>query len=375
LNYFKDFIPLYSEYECFYTRNLYMRIRNNFNRPICSVPGAHIDVMERISDDFNWTYTFTGRSRTVINTGSYNYLGFAENNSKCAHDSIQTIRDYSCATSSTRQEFGTLKIHQKLESLVAQYLGVEDSIAFGMGFATNSTNIACLAGKGSLIISDELNHASLVLGARLTGASVMKFKHNDTDDLEKVLKTAIINGQTKTGRPWKKILILVEGIYSMEGSIVHLPKIIELKKKYKAYLYLDEAHSIGALGPTGRGVVEYWNCNPLDVDVLMGTFTKSFGSAGGYIAGTHQLIHHIREHSHSTAYASAMSPPIAQQIITSLSIIMNLENPGEGERRIKQLASNSHYFRKKLMEMGFIVYGNNDSPVVPLMLYMPAKIA
>ena len=160
----------------------------------------------------------------------------------------------------------------------------------------------------------------------------------------------------------------------MEGSIVNLPKIIELKKKYKAYLYLDEAHSIGALGTHGRGVTDYWNCNPKDVDVLMGTFTKSFGSAGGYIAGTSKLINHIRNCSHANCYASSMSPPIAQQILSSLRIIMGKEDSLDGQKRIKQLAWNSHYFREKLVKMGFIVYGNNDSPVVPLMIYMPAKI-
>ena len=161
---------------------------------------------------------------------------------------------------------------------------------------------------------------------------------------------------------------------SMEGSIINLPKVIEIKKKYKAYLYLDEAHSIGALGKSGRGVVDYWGCNVKDVDIMMGTFTKSFGSCGGYIAGTKKLINHIRSLSHANCYASAMSPPIAQQIISTIKIIMGKDRGDEGKKRIEQLAWNSHYFRKRLVEMGFIVYGNNDSPVVPLMLYMPAKI-
>jgi serine palmitoyltransferase len=164
-------------------------------------------------------------------------------------------------------------------------------------------------------------------------------------------------------------------LFSMEGSIVRLPEIIALKKKYKAYLYLDEAHSIGAIGPTGRGVVDYWKCDPLDVDILMGTFTKSFGSAGGYIAGKKNLIDHIKMSSHANAYASSVSPPVCWQIIQSLEIIMGLDGTMEGERRIKQLAENAKYFRDKLIKMGFIVYGNNSSPVVPVMLYMPSKIA
>lgn len=371
-----DFVPLFSEYECFYTRNLYTRIRDCFNRPICSVPGATIDIMERVSDDYNWTFKKSGKKIPALNLGSYNYLGFAENTGKCASDSIDALKKYSVASCSSRQEVGTMKIHKELEELVAEFLNLDSAIVFGMGFATNATNIPNLVGKGCLIVSDELNHVSLVLGSRLSGATIKVFKHNDMKDLENVLKESIVNGQNKTHRPWKKILIIVEGIYSMEGSIVNLPKIVELKKKYKAYVYLDEAHSIGALGKTGRGVTDYWNVNTKDIDVMMGTFTKSFGSAGGYIAGNKQLIDHIRTKSHANCYASSMSPPIAQQIMSSLRTIMGKleENTNDGQKRISQLAWNSHYFRERLVKMGFIVYGNNDSPVVPLMLYMPAKI-
>ena len=369
-----DFVPLYSEYECFYTRNMYTRIRDCFNRPICSLPGAEIDLMERVSDDYNWTFKHSGRKIRVLNMGSYNYLGFAENNGRCAHESIEAIRQNGIASCSPRQEIGSLKIQNELEDRLARFLGVESSIVFGMGFATNATNIPNLVGKGCLILSDELNHASLVLGSRLSGATIKVFKHNDVEDLEKILKEAIISGQMRTHRPWKKILIVVEGIYSMEGSIIRLPEIIALKKKYKAYLYLDEAHSIGALGPNGRGVVDYWGCDPKDIDILMGTFTKSFGSCGGYIAGPKKLIDHVRMQSYANCYASSMSPAIAQQIISSLTIINGDDGTDEGKKRINQLAWNSHYFRERLVKMGFIVYGNNDSPVVPLMLYMPAKI-
>ena len=160
----------------------------------------------------------------------------------------------------------------------------------------------------------------------------------------------------------------------MEGSIVHLPEIISIKKKYKCYLYLDEAHSIGAVGSHGRGVVDYWGCDPKDVDILMGTFTKSFGSAGGYIAGSKKLIDYLLMNSHACCYASSMSPPVTWQIIKTLEILMGLDGTNEGQHRISQLAENTKYFRDKLVRMGFIVYGNNDSPVVPLMLYMPAKI-
>ncbi|KAL7872245.1 hypothetical protein SRHO_G00072280 [Serrasalmus rhombeus] len=371
----KDFVPLYQDFENFYTRNLYMRIRDNWNRPICSVPGARMDVMERVTHDYNWTFKHTGTVLfDVINMGSYNYLGFAENSGLCANAAVEAAMKYGMGVCGTRHEIGNLDKHEELEKLVARFLGVESSMVFGMGFATNSMNIPTLAGKGCLILSDELNHASLVLGARLSGSTIRVFKHNNMQSLEKLLRDAIVHGQPRTHRPWKKILILVEGIYSMEGSIVRLPEVIALKKKYKAYLYLDEAHSIGALGPGGRGVVDYFGLDPCDVDIMMGTFTKSFGAAGGYIGGNKELIDYLRTHSHSAIYATSMSPPVAQQIITSMKCIMGEDGTTLGQERLCQLSKNTTYFRRRLQEMGFIIYGNNDSPVVPLMLYMPAKI-
>ncbi|KAG5266893.1 hypothetical protein AALO_G00237470 [Alosa alosa] len=371
----KDFVPLYQDFENFYTRNLYMRVRDNWNRPICSVPGPVFDLMERVTDDYNWTYRLTGKTiKNVINMGSYNYLGFAENNA----DFLQTVADklskYGAGVCGTRQELGNLSIHEELEQLVAEFLGVESSLTFGMGFATNSMNIPALVGKGCLILSDELNHASLVLGARLSAATIRVFKHNNMQSLEKLLREAVSSGQPRTHRPWKKILILVEGIYSMEGSLVRLPEIIALKKKYKAYLFLDEAHSIGAVGPSGRGVVEHFGVDPRDVDVLMGTFTKSFGAAGGYIAGKKELVDYLRTYSHSAVYGSAMSPPITEQIIRAMKCIMGADGTKEGHQRVQQLVENVRYFRSRLQEMGFIIYGNVDSPVIPLLLYLPGKV-
>ena len=369
-------MPLYQSYESFYTRNVYFRIRDCFNRPVSSVPGAEIELIERKTDDYNWSFQHTDKKIKVLNLGSYNYLGFAENNGPSSKEAIKSIGEYGISTCSTRSELGTQKIQTELEQLLANYLGVEDSITFGMGFATNALNIPTLVNKGCLILSDELNHASLVLGSRLSGATIKVFKHgNDPKDLEQKLKKSIVEGHPITRRPWKKILIIVEGVYSMEGSVIRLPEIIALKKKYKAYLFLDEAHSIGAMGEHGRGVVDYWGCDPRDVDVLMGTFTKSFGSAGGYIAGTHDLISYIRTHSHAHSYATSMSAPVAAQIKKTLEIIMGADGSDEGKRRIRQLAENTRYFRDKLAKMGFIVFGNDASPVVPVILLMPSRIA
>ena len=253
----KGFPGLYDSFAGFYTRNIYMRVRDAFNRPIKSVPGATFDLIERISKDSNWSFFLTGRQINVINLGSYNYLGFAENEGPCARAAMAETICTGCSISSSRAEFGTLAVHAELEQKWSDFLGVEDTISFGMGFATNSMNIPALVGPGCLIISDELNHASLVLGCRLSGAKIVVYRHNDMKHLEEVLRQFIVQGQDRSYRPFKKVLIIVEGIYSMEGSIVNLRQIIALKKKYKAYLYLDEAHSIGALGKSGRGVVEH----------------------------------------------------------------------------------------------------------------------
>ncbi|XP_053200938.1 serine palmitoyltransferase 2-like [Panonychus citri] len=368
------YVPLYSNYESFYTRNIYRRICHGWNQPICSAPGTIIEVLDRETDDYNWNFRFTGTTTKCINMGSYNYLGFAENKGERVEQVKENLIKYGASVGTSRQEYGTMDIHVELEKLLAEFLQVEDSVIFGMGFATNSTNIPALAGKGCLLLSDELNHASLILGCKISGATIKVFKHNNISDLEVKLRQAIVEGQPKTHRPWKKIIIIVEGVYSMEGSIVNLPEIIRLKKKYKTYLYLDEAHSIGALGKHGRGVCDYYGVDTKDVDLLMGTFTKSFGSAGGYIAGNKQLISHIRITSHSFCYASSMAAPVAQQILCALKTIMGKVGDGEGERRIARLARNSRYFREKLKQLGFIVYGNADSPVVPMLIYFPGKI-
>jgi len=148
--------------------------------------------------------------------------------------------------------------------------------------------------------------------------------------LEQKLKTAIVDGQPKSHRPWKKIIIFVEGVYSMEGSIIRLPEIIALKKKYKTYIFLDEAHSVGAVGSHGRGIVDYYGCDPKDVDILMGTFTKSFGAAGGYIAGSKALVDHVRYHSHSFSYATVMSPPVVQQVTSVFESLMGVNGDTDG---------------------------------------------
>merc|ERR1711968_321179 len=207
---------------------------------------------------------------------------------------------------------------------------------------TNATSFPSLVGPGTLMVSDANNHSSIVNGARASGGRTKVFRHDDAAHLEQVLRNAIITGQPRTHRPWKKIIVIVEGIYSMEGEISSLAAIVDVCKKFKAYVYVDEAHSIGALGPTGRGVAEQQGVDTADIDIFMGTFTKSFGGMGGYIAGSRDLIDYIRQRSAGSMYSNAMSPIICKQILRALQVIMGLDGSDIGQKKLQALKNNSN---------------------------------
>jgi len=204
-----------------------------FNRPVTGVPGRIITLLDRQSSDNCITFRYTGTTTEALNLSSYNYLGFAQAVGQCADAVKTTTERYGTSSGGPRMEAGSTDLHVETESLVALFVGKDDAMVISMGFATNSTTLPALCSKGTLIISDELNHASIRFGARLSGAMIRMFKHNDMEDLEKLLKDVISQGQPRTHRPWKKILIVVEGLYSMEGTLVNLPGLVELKKKYK----------------------------------------------------------------------------------------------------------------------------------------------
>ncbi|PSC70357.1 long chain base biosynthesis 2a [Micractinium conductrix] len=370
----EGYAPIRQDYEDFYTRRMYYRIHDTFNRPICTAPTAWVDVMKRTPVDGQKPLQLTGETQRCLNLGSYNYLGFAAQDEYCTPRVEEVLDTLDWASCSARVDAGTTPRHAELESLVADFLGKEDAITCGMGFATNSAFIPLLSGKGTLLISDALNHASIVAGVRGAGAKVKVFDHNEPAHLEAVLRAAIAEGQPRTGRPWKKIIIIVEGIYSMEGEMARLKEIVAIKKKYKAYLYLDEAHSVGALGAGGRGVCEQLGVDTADVDIMMGTFTKSFGSCGGYIAGDRGLIQYLRQHAPAHLYATAMSPPAVEMVISALHVIQGRDGSGRGKQKIAQLRDNSNYFRRRLIEQGYDVLGDWDSPVMPVMVFHPAKL-
>lgn len=371
----KGYAVLFKSWESFYTRRLYHRIQDCWNRPICSSPGAHIEVIDRVSKDGNYTFQ-PANTVSCLNLGSYNYLGFADDwRQTCGDKVISAVNSWPISMCSSRADFGTTTVHDELEKTVARFVGKEAAIVFTMGYGTNLTSIPCLIGPGTLLISDSLNHTSLVNGARSSNASVRVFRHNDPAHLEEILRESVISGQPRYNRPWKKIVVMVEGIYSMEGAICKLSDIVKICKKYKAYIYVDEAHSIGALGPTGRGVCEYRGVDPADIDILMGTFTKSFSGMGGYIAASKNVIEYIRAQSAGILYHNSLSPIVATQILTAFKIIMGEDGSNIGKMKLNRLVENANFFRSEMKRIGLHVYGDYDNPIVPVLIYMPCKIA
>lgn len=416
------YAPLDSKFDSFLRRRLKRRMDDCYAQPITGVPGRTIHILDRYSPDYNHTQIYTGGKTRALNLSSYNYLAFSQGHGGWADAVAESIRQYGVSSCGTRLGSGSNDLHVFAEALIARFLGTEDALVCSMGFATNSTFIPTLAGKGSLIISDELNHTSMRVGIRQSGAEIRLFEHNNMSSLESVLREVISQGQPKTHRAWKKIVVIVEGLYSMEGTLLNLPKIVELKQKYKFYLYIDEAHSIGSLGSRGRGVTDYFNVPPGSIDVLMGTFSKGFGAAGGYISGPKSLIDALRLRSHSGPYAEAIMPSVITQVAVSMASIMGVapapqltesmpfpcldgsivapkksleEFPGmvpasmlptwmilrpsladgsEARMRMRRLAFNCRYLHAGLKKLGFVVYGHASSPIIPLLIFNPGKL-
>lgn len=358
---------LFSLFDSFFVRRLYKRISDCWNRPIRGVPGRRIQVMERLSDDYNTTFKFTGEVLDVLNTGSYNYLGFATSSGPIIDSVLRSVDMYPINYPYPAIDYLDAPVVRELEKELAGFLHQEDCLVFSMGYGTNSSGIPALM-QDSLILSDELNHTSLVMGMKLCKSLVVVFVHNDMKDLESKLRFHITQGEPETHRPWKRIFVVVEGLYSMEGTVVNLKKLVDLKKIYKFYIYIDEAHSIGAMGETGRGICEHLGISHSDIDIHMGTFSKSFGGFGGYIAGKKEIVNYLRRHNDFVLYSEQMSCIVATQILESLRMII------KDDVRLKKLHENTRRIRKALEKRKFCLLGDDNSPVVPILIPSPGKI-
>lgn len=360
--------PIFTTFDSFFIRRLYRRISDCWNRPIHGVPGRTIEIYERYTGDYNETFELTGNKIKALNVGSYNYLDFAQKSGPIFDAVEASVDKYDIGKAFPTADYEQNSICQTLEKELAEFLYLEDAVVFSMGYGTNLNAIALLM-DDCLIFSDEKNHMSLIMGMKLTKSKIVIFKHNDLSDLERKLRFQITQGTPEIHQPWKRIFVVVEGMYSMEGTIVNLKKLVELKKQYKFYIYMDEAHSIGAMGQTGRGICEYHGIDHREVDILMGTFTKSFGGFGGYIASSKKVVDFLRVNSDFSRYGEQMSPIVCVQILESLRILKT------DTERINRLHENTRRMRKAMKYLNFHLIGDDDSPIVPLLIPSPGKIA
>jgi 8-amino-7-oxononanoate synthase len=288
-----------------------------------------------------------------INFSAYNYLGMSGDPqvSRAAKDAID---EYGTSVSASRVASGERPFHRELETELAEFVGTEDCIVYIGGHTANVTTIATLCGANDLILYDAFSHDSVHQGCTLSGARSLPFPHNDWQALDALL--------TEQRRRFRRVLIVIEGVYSMDGDIPDLPRFIEVKQKHKALLMIDEAHSIGVLGEHGRGLGEYFHVNPHDVDLWMGTLSKSFASCGGYIAGSHAVVEYLKYFASGFVYSVGISPPNAAASLAALRVLK-----AEPER-VARLHDRATLFLRLAHERGLNNGTCVDSPVVPVII-------
>jgi 8-amino-7-oxononanoate synthase len=291
--------------------------------------------------------------RQYVNFSSYNYLGMSGDPTVGAAAKAAIDR-YGTSASASRLVSGQRGIHVELENSLTRFLGTEDTIAMVGGHATNETVIGHLFGPGDLILHDALAHNSIVQGCILSGSRRRAFPHNDWQAADSLLE--------QFRHEYRRVLLVIEGVYSMDGDIADLPRFVEVKRRHKALLMIDEAHSMGVLGATGRGIAEHCGVDRVDVDIWMGTFSKSFGSCGGYISGTKALVEYLRYTAPGFVFAAAMPPASAGAALASLRLL-------EAEpQRVARLKENSRLFLALARQHGLNTGRSKDSPVVPVIL-------
>lgn len=288
--------------------------------------------------------------RRVLMFGSNAYLGLT-NHPRLKEAAIKATEKYGTGCAGSRFLNGTLDSHLALEQRLAQFVGKEDAIIFSTGFQVNLGVVSCLLGREDYIIWDELDHASIIEGIRLSFAKTLKFRHNDMASLERRLAQCA---------PDKVKLIVVDGVFSMEGDICNLPEIVKLAERYNATLMVDEAHGLGVMGDHGRGVCNHFGLTD-KVDLIMGTFSKSFASLGGFIAGDKTLINYLRHHARSYIFSASCTPASTAAAEAALDIM--LEDP----ERLNKLWELTHYALDRFHTLGFEI-GNTSTPIIPLFI-------
>jgi 8-amino-7-oxononanoate synthase len=292
----------------------------------------------------------TMNGQKVVMLGSMNYLGLTSH-PKVKEAAIRATEKYGTGCAGSRLLNGTLDIHVRLEERLADFMNREAALVFSTGYGVNVGVLSCLLGRRDVVLLDSMDHASILDGVRLSFAKPLKFRHNDTGDLEK--KLGLVDAE-------KGKLIAVEGVYSMEGDVAPLKEIVALKKKYDARLFVDEAHSLGVFGANGRGVAEHYGVED-DVDLIMGTFSKSLATVGGFITGSAQVIDYIKHNARAQIFTAAIPPGAVAAVDAALDII-----EAEPERR-DRLWENTEYMRGELEGLGFETCGS-QSPIISLLV-------
>ena len=288
--------------------------------------------------------------KKVLMFGSNAYLGLT-NHPKVKEAAIEAVKKYGTGCAGSRFLNGTLDLHIQLEKRLAEFVGKEDAIVYSTGFQVNLGVVSCLTGREDYILWDELDHASIIEGHRLSFSTKLKYKHNDMESLEKQLQRC---------EPDKVKLIVTDGVFSMEGDVAKLPEIVALAKKYNASVMVDEAHGIGVFGRQGRGTCDHFGVSQ-DVDLIMGTFSKSFASIGGFIAADESIINYLRHHSRSYIFSASNTPAATAAANAALDIMIN-----EPER-IQHLWDLTHYALDGFRQMGCEI-GHTSTPIIPLFI-------
>ncbi|MGQ4830797.1 glycine C-acetyltransferase [Enterococcus faecium] len=290
--------------------------------------------------------------KRMINLASNNYLGFA-NREELKKACIEATETYGVGAGAVRTINGSLKIHQQLEEKIAEFKGTEAAIAFQSGFNCNMGAISAVMTKEDAILSDELNHASIIDGCRLSGAKIIRIKHQDMKDLEKKAKEAI------ESKKYKKIMYITDGVFSMDGDIARLPEIIPIVEKYGLVTYVDDAHGSGVTGK-GAGTVKHFGLSD-KIDMQMGTLSKAIGVVGGYVAGSKTLIDWLKARSRPFLFSTSLTPGAAAAVLASITLMQ--EHP----ELVEKVWENANYFKEELKKAGYNI-GMSETPITPVIL-------